>query len=122
MTTQDEIVAQAIEDKPEGSPTERFHAQWPKAWVFLGDEWKPRPFISAPTWELDGIVWEWLRTQFAAMQLDVCHQRRILICERAKAIGYVENPYTKWDIMDLNYGKLGDWARALLQVLEAKDE
>lgn len=119
MTKQDEQVARVIEDMPDsvGIGVSAGGA-WIRRWVFKRKkkehimEWLPRPFISSPTWELEGIVLEWVqgqekkfRGQFVAQLIQVWGERR----------GLLGGEYIPLNIF-MEY-KLGDRGRALLEVL-----
>ena len=117
---QDAIIAVLIEDKPDnkyGSPGIEMSPM--KAWSLAWGEtdWKPRPFISAPTDELDGIVLRWVQKnwlphmkKFEQAHFDIWLKRH----------PYLSDFDLKKERAFMHY-ELGDNALALLEVLDADD-
>ena len=109
---QDAIIAGAIEDKPESDRLVAYSpgGAWYRDTVIIIDRdnrsrqghWKPRPFISAPTWELEGIVLEWVqKSELTVEFIDILYNMQN---ERAKDI-FDQSYYLLW-----RRHKLGDWA------------
>ena len=108
---QDAIIAGAIEEKP---------FDWAKtispggAWFYEG-YWKPRTFISAPTWELEGIV-------LKAYKKNALFWGHVWIILRERQVGTtgIKMSARRLDVDSIDlmrHYKVGDWALALLEVL-----
>ena len=105
MTNQDEQVARAIEDKPDTLVGKHGTLSEKRAWdlnFYMGrDEnffWYPRPFISSPTCCTERVVLEWVSWSE--------YNDKVEVWLASKEIGHMEY-------------KLGDYAKALLEVLDA---
>ena len=120
---QDAIIAGAIEDKPEYLPIQNvgivYAPGWTSrgsAWEWTGKRWKPRPFISAPTWELDGIVLRWTQSnRCSAKQQHAFHEKVYSILSRKNRIVLGERSILEFGVLLDNY-RVGMWALALLEV------
>ncbi len=121
MNDQDARIAEVIEPKPEGKKPNVYWeegATWSKggAWYLTrnGGKWQAAPFISAPTWELEGKVWEWLQGPY---------NQKI---EMSTIAIYWERSYP--ELVPLVAGEflglycVGEIALALLEVLRAKEK
>ena len=122
--TKDEIVAASIEDKPEEPPRRGGFASvfisvgggWIADWIKKDGEdklvWLPRSFISAPTWELEGIVFEWVQEQVKGdydLFADFAVRLHVGVGGYTTTIQF----FGKY----LEQHKLGAWALALLEVV-----
>ena len=134
MSERDAVVAEAVEPKPELPSEEeasfmlmeyisgtRFYSPG-RAWetVFIYDhgdvaELLPRTFDSAPTWESDGIVLEWVQKNLLDERGAISAKYRRALGE---AVGAVNPPLNVF----LAMYKPGMYAKAVLAVLEARDD
>ncbi len=117
MTNQDEIVARAIEPKPDKPEVEHFEPSPEQAWYWdpVGG-WLPEEFISAPIWPLEGIVLEWVQRQDAEFVLRFNEKLLEIIW------GGIPQHKVREQLYEfVKFYKLGDWAKALLEVLDAKN-
>ncbi|KKL94433.1 hypothetical protein LCGC14_1864710 [marine sediment metagenome] len=112
-------MAQALLDSIDGFPWVSKSGCW--ILEFVGKEpgkWVARPFDSAPSWESDGIILEWVQGQDDFFIQAIADEVERLIVKREGIFPVINNTLR----MYLTYGKKGDYATALLAVLEASGE
>ncbi len=120
---QDAKIAVLIEDKPESDRLVAYSpgGAWYRDTVIIIDRdnrsrqghWKPRPFISASTWELEGIVLEYMQGLHPLKTLKYWGWYEDLLNERIQhKDGWISGRQL------FHYHKMGMWALALLKVLK----
>lgn len=75
----------------------------------------PLPFLSAPTYETDGIVKAWLKNQGHLLLLDMNNELKWIW---GKRMGLTESGQPDWILVSMQMEEPGDYAKALLAVIE----
>lgn len=129
----DARVAEIIEPKPELPGNElaelatylrgRTKSSAGKAWMLVFDyetgdkpEWEPRTFISAPSYETDGIVLEWVQKASRKIFGHFAMSLSGAIYNRMSETEIELSKNGMFDIIWIKHYKPGDYARALLEV------
>ena len=92
-----------------GKPNDRGYPGW--GWAY------PK-FVSAPSWESDGIILEWVQGQDDFFIQAIADEVERLIVKREGIFPAINNTLRLY----LTYGKKGDYATALLAVLKDKGD